>query len=320
MRGCPLAPNAGSAIFLGQARDGGELMGSESESGNGSSFKPISGILSRLVGLRPQLGPTGRRIADYILDHPEQVIHMSVTELAQQTRASDGSVIALCKQVGATGFQQIKIVLAQELVQPVQFIHEDLEPTDRAGTVIEKIFGSGIQALRDTTEVLDPAAVDRAVRALANARRIDLFGIGSAAPIVEDAYYRMLRLGLDCRVLIDSHIQTVSAVQTDPSITTLTVTHSGSTYETVAATRLAREAGATTVCITNYGKSPIHAYSDIVLHTMARETQFRTEAMTSRIAQLAVIDVLIAALALRDYESSVETIRRTAEALSIKRY
>ncbi len=53
---------------------------------------------------------------------------------------------------------------------------------------------------------------------------------------------------------------------------------------------------------------------------MARETKFRTEAMTSRIAQLCVIDTLIAALALADYDRATETLRRTFEVLSIKRF
>ncbi len=282
--------------------------------------QPLNGVLSRLASLRATLRPTAQRIANFILDHAAAVIHMSVTEVAESTRASEGSVIGLCKQLGATGFQQLKIVLAQELVQPVQFIHEDLEPDDDQATVMNKIFNSNIQALEDTLKVLDPHAMERAMTVIEAADRIELYGIGSAAPIVEDAYYRMLRIGLNCKVVIDSHIQAISAALTHPGIVTLTVSHSGSTHETVAATRLAREAGATTVCITNYGRSPLLAYADVVLYTMARETSFRTEAMTSRIAQLAIVDALVAGLALRRYATSVETIQRTFEVLAIKRF
>jgi DNA-binding MurR/RpiR family transcriptional regulator len=89
---------------------------------------------------------------------------------------------------------------------------------------------------------------------------------------------------------------------------------------TIAATRLAREAGAQTVVVTNFAKSPIQAHADVVLFTMARETLFRTEAMTSRIAQLCVIDALIAALALADYDRATDTLRRTFDTLSIKRF
>jgi DNA-binding MurR/RpiR family transcriptional regulator len=99
----------------------------------------------------------------------------------------------------------------------------------------------------------------------------------------------------------------------------LTISHSGSTIETLTATRLAKEAGATTIVVTNYGRSPILEHADIVLHTMARETQFRTEAMTSRIAQLAIVDALIACLALADYERSVASINKTFEVLAAKR-
>ena len=98
------------------------------------------------------------------------------------------------------------------------------------------------------------------------------------------------------------------------------ISHSGATHETVAATRLAKEAGARTIVITNFARSPIQAYADVVLFTMARETRFRTEAMTSRIAQLCVADALIAALALDDYDRSTETLRQTFEVLSIKRF
>ena len=68
-------------------------------------------------------------------------------------------------------------------------------------------------------------------------------------------------------------------------------------------TRLAKDAGATTIGLTNFGRSPLLAHAEIVLHTVARETRFRTEAMTSRIAQLAVVDALIACLAMRSYDT-----------------
>ena len=89
--------------------------------------------------------------------------------------------------------------------------------------------------------------------------------------------------------------------------------------ETVAATRLAREAGARTIVITNYGKSPIQSHAEVVLSTMAKETRFRTEAMTSRIAQLSIVDALIAALALASYDRAIATIAKTFDVLSLKR-
>lgn len=287
---------------------------------NPRSHGPISSVRARIESQLASLAPTSRRIADYVLEHGDDVVHMSVTEVAERTRASEGAVIKLCKQIGATGFQQLKISLAQDLVQPTEFIHEDLQRDDDVATVVQKIFHSGVSALTDTLAVLDPASMAEAVKLLLEAERIEIYGIGSAAPIAEDAYYRLLRIGLNAKVVIDSHIQAISASLCGPEVAVLTVSHSGSTVETVAAMRLAREAGAGTICITNLGKSPIQAYSDVILSTNARETKFRTEAMTSRIAQLCIVDALIACLALANHDEAVAAIQHTFDVLSEKRY
>jgi RpiR family transcriptional regulator, carbohydrate utilization regulator len=280
----------------------------------------ISAIRARIHMLRPTLGPAVQRIADFIVQHSQEVVHMSVSEVAERTGASEGSVVGLCKYLGASGFQQLKIVLAQEIVQPVQLIHEDLEPGDTTAKVMSKIFQSDVQTLLDTQATLSTVAVEKAVKLIRAAQRIEIYGIGSAATIAEDAHYRMLRIGLNAKAVVDSHVQAISAALTGPEVAVLTISHSGSTHETVTATRLARQAGAKTMVITNFGKSPIQEFADVLLLTMARETNFRTEAMTSRLAQLAIIDVLIACLALADHDRSVDALRKTSDVLSLKRY
>jgi DNA-binding MurR/RpiR family transcriptional regulator len=174
-------------------------------------------------------------------------------------------------------------------------------------------------AIEDTRKVLDRAEVDRAIAILAAAERIEFYGIGTAAPIAEDAAYRFLRLGLQTKCATDSHAQAVSAAFTGPGVATVTISHSGRTAETLAATRLAREAGARTLCITNYGKSPLQKYCDVVLFTAAQETKFRMEAMSSRIAQTVVLDILYAGVAVTRWGASLDAIQRSYDILAGKR-
>lgn len=281
---------------------------------------PVENILARIAARYSTLGPSARAIADFVREQPEQIIRMSVTELAEQTGASEGSVINFCQQLGVAGFQQLKLSLAQEIVQPVQYIHEDLNRKDDVPTICRKMFHSGVQALRDTLSVLDIKAVEQAVAIMRQVERIEVYGIGSSAPIAEDANYRLLRIGLQTKAVTDSHIQAISASRTGPNVAVLTISHSGATHETVTATRLAKEAGAKTIVITNFARSPIQAFADVRLFTMARETRFRTEAMTSRIAQLCVVDALIATLALADYDRATDVLKQTFDVLSIKRF
>lgn len=286
----------------------------------GDDRVPIENALERMRMAHGNMAKGAQRIADYILAQPDAIVGLSITELAEAVGVSEGSVVNFCRGIGLSGFQHLKLSLARETVQSVQFIHEDVARDDDMDTICRKVFHSGIQALRDSLSVLDPQALTRAVGAIHTAKRVEIYGIGSSAPIAEDTHYRMLRIGLDARVVTDSHIQAISASRCDPEVAVLTISHSGATHETVAATRLAREAGARTIVITNFARSPIQAFADVVLFTMARETRFRTEAMTSRIAQLCVVDALIAALALGDYDRSTETLRQTFEVLSIKRF
>src|SRR5262249_4953437 len=157
---------------------------------------PIEGIGSILQSVRGQMGPASRRVVDFMIEHKEDVVQMSITELAEQASVSESAITKLCKQIGATGFQQIKISLAQDIVKPVQFIHEDLDRADDEATVDEKVFHSNMQVLRDTLQVLKPEAMRRAKDILLAAERIEVYGIGSAKTIAEDAQYPMKRIRL----------------------------------------------------------------------------------------------------------------------------
>ncbi|RDV03817.1 MurR/RpiR family transcriptional regulator [Undibacter mobilis] len=275
--------------------------------------------IARLKSAVPNMPPAAKRLATVILDRPEAVVEMSIADLAKTAQVSEGSVIGLCQQLGAKGFPELKIAIARELGSSRELLHEDIVRADDSVSVIAKIAASHRTAIDDTVKVLDPAVVDKAVTILKNARRIELYGVGTAAPIAEDAAYRFLRLGLDARAMTDPHSQAVSAAFTGSHVATITISHSGRTRETLAATRIAQEAGARTICITNFGKPPLLKYCEVALFTAAVETRYRMEAMASRVAQLVVIDTLYARLALERWEPSLAAIERSYAILSEKR-
>jgi len=269
--------------------------------------------LARLKAAADTLPPTARRIAQAIIDASEAVPTMSLADLAHRALASEGSVVQLCQQIGLSGFQELKIALARETAGPRQILHEDIVEGDDVEAAVVKIIDSDILALEETRKVLDTRAIARAVDLIVAAKRVEIYGIGTAAPIAMDAAYRLLRLGVPVSPVTDSHVQAVSAGLSGPGVVTITITHSGRTIETLTATRLAKEAGANTIVVTNYGKSPILEFAEVTLFTAARETRYRMEAMSSRIAQLAVVDVLYACVALRRWHQSLATIARAHE-------
>ena len=276
-------------------------------------------VLARLKASLLELPPAARRIATVMTTAPEKVIRMSVSELAGIAEVSEGSVIGLCQQVIGKGFPELKIAIAQEIAAGQSLLHEDVVATDDSATIARKIGSSHALAIEDTLKVLDPAAVDRAVGFMAAAGRLEFYGVGTAAPIADDAASRFLRLGIPTKSVTDSHNQAVSAAFTGPGVATITISHSGRTRETIASTRIARQSGARTICITNYGKSPLQQHCDVVLYTAAQETKYRMEALSSRIAQMVVIDVLYARLATERWSEALAAIKLSYDILSTKR-
>jgi RpiR family transcriptional regulator, carbohydrate utilization regulator len=279
-----------------------------------------SGILTQLHHLQRELPPTAARIAAFILKNPDDVIRMSITDVAEQTSAAEGSVVGLCRRLGLSGFQELKIDIARSVVEPVRFIQEDLHEDDSFDVVADRVFAAHSASLAQTRQLISIDALNAAVDVIRNAQRVEIYGIGSSAPIAQDLAYRLLQLGIDAKALVDSHVQAVAAAMTDQNVAVIAVSHTGSTSETVTATKHAKDAGARTIGITRLGKSPLQRHCDILLHTIANETKFRPEAMSSRVAQLAIIDTLVSCCALKNPRRSIENLHRSARVIAAKRY
>lgn len=274
----------------------------------------------KLKGIYSSLRPAEQRVADYIMEHPEEVVYLSVTELAERSGTSESTVVRMCQQAGYRGYQELKIAIAQDLVAPLKNIHEDVTEDDDTATVMQKVFAANIQALENTRAVLDVEALDRATTAIIAAETIIVIGVGTSGPIVYDCQYKLMRLGLRCQAFVDPHIQLLQLAQMGSNDVAIGISHSGSSREVVEAMALAKDLGLTTICITGYPKSPITRWADIRLVTSAKETKFRTEAIASRVAQWTIIDTLYVNVALRMKERALEQIRRGEELILGRKY
>jgi RpiR family carbohydrate utilization transcriptional regulator len=280
----------------------------------------VPGSFVRLQGAYSGLRAAEQRVADFILKAPDELIYLTVTELAERTHTSESTVVRLCQKIGYKGYQEFKIVLARDLVEETTEIYAAIEAGDDLATVKTKVFQANAQALRDTIEVLDDGELQRAVDALANARRVEIYGVGGSAPLALDAYHKFLKLGLQSISLSDGDLMAMSSSLLGPEDVALGISHTGASRDVTDALGRAKTHGATTVCITHRPSSPITKVSDVVLVTAAQQTAFRSDASSSRIAQLTIVDTLYVGVANKHHERSLEMIGRTREATVAKRY
>jgi len=285
-------------------------------------IEPVSvpGCFVRIQGTYASLRTAEQRVADFILKHAEELIYLTVTELAERTQTSESTVVRLCQKIGYKGYQEFKIMLARDLVGPAESVYEQIGPSDSLEALKTKVFQANAQALKDTIEVLSEAELAKAVEAIARARRVEIYGIGGSAPLAFDAYHKFMKLGIAASWLNDSDLMAMSSSLLDTADVVLGISHTGASRDVCDAMENAQKVGATTICITHRATSPITKVSNIRLFTAAKETAFGSDATSSRIGQLSIIDVLYAGIANQDYDRALALVQKTREASAGKRY
>ncbi|WP_082114597.1 MurR/RpiR family transcriptional regulator [Lentzea aerocolonigenes] len=279
-----------------------------------------SSPLVKIRSLLPGLARAEQRVAKVVLENPGTVAHRSITEVAEQAGTSETTVTRFCKAIGVGGYPELRIALAADTARSqARANHDmggDIGPGDDLKQVVGKVAFADARAVEETAEQLDIESLDKVVQAVAGARRVDVYGFGASAFVAFDLQQKLHRIGLTCFAWNDTHIALTSAAVLTGADVAVGISHTGSTAETVEALRVAKEAGATTVALTNFPRSPITEVADLVLTTAARETTFRSGAMASRIAQLTVIDCLFIGVAQHHVDSAKTALEATYEAVS----
>ena len=275
-------------------------------------------LLLRIRALVPALNPALKKIAKYILDHPQEVKLMRIKELAGECGVGEATITRFVKTVGLSSFQELKINLAAAVPdgdRATKMVYEEVTEHDSMATILDKIFSINSRALEDTRKILDTDAIERAVEAIDRAPRLDVYSAGGSYVAAEHARMRFYRIGKCCHTYSDPNQQIVSASLLAAGDLAVGITNSGRTVSTVSALTQARSSGAATICITSFDNTPITKQADVVLFTSTLDSAFFQESMVSCLAQMLVIDALYAALAVKHFAASVQRIERSASAL-----
>ena len=279
--------------------------------------RPSLSILIKVRGTLPNLRPAEQRVAELVLADPAGVSESSITTVARRCQTSETTVLRFCRAIGLGGYPDLRIALARAaLVEEAeqtsgQPTTGQIDPDDSLADVVAKIAHADERAVADTAAALDLTALAQAVEAVAEARRIDIYGAAASGLVGADLHHKLHRIGKISYAWSDPHLALTSAAVLQQGDVAVAISHTGTTVDTVDTLRVAQQRGATTIAITNFVGSPIAEWADILLLTAARETTFWSGAMSSRIAQLALVDWLFAGVAQRSYDQTIKALAST---------
>ena len=280
-------------------------------------------LLLKIRGLAPSMHPALRRIADFILLDPSKTKYLRIKDIAQECEVSESTVMRFIRKVGLNSFHDLKIIITEITTQQhigvekeeEESVYDDIFKTDSISSIISKIVHRNTKTLQDTRKLISGKEIERAVEAIRNAKKLDIYGAGGSFIAAENARLRFYRIGKQCFAISDGNQQIVSASLLTSDDVAIGISNSGRTKSTVFALKKAKESGARTICITNYDQSPITEFADIKLFSSTQDLAFFQESMTSRVAQILIVDIIYAALAVKDFSSAVRMIEKSSEAL-----
>ncbi|MCD9021922.1 MurR/RpiR family transcriptional regulator [Cohnella silvisoli] len=257
-----------------------------------------------IKNLLPSMHQGEKKIAEYILSHPADVINTTIAQLAILLSVADSSIVRFCRLIGLNGFTDLKINLAKNISKSSSPVPEEISLHDDDYSIALKVFSSSIQTLQNTINTLDKEEFHRTVQLLLQAKRIEIYGVGTSATLVQDAYYRFMRIGLPAYAATDPHISRISASMLDDECVALGISHTGRTKDTIETLQIAKGKGAKIIGITSFYKTPLLDLVDSRLVISSIEADFLKEAVSSRIAHLGLIDSLCTCLIIRRYKQT----------------
>ena len=246
-------------------------------------------VLDRIRKTYASLRPSEQRVADYVLNHPETCTQQTISELADQVQVSQPTVVRFVQALGFGGFRNFKYCLLRDRSQGTEreayFDHLggfDLKPWDQLEDLpLKEVRVSG-GLLEAALKSLSPQELDRAVRMLATARTIDIYGVENSCTPAGDLLTKLTYLGLCCRMNTDAYLQQIGAAHLGVADVAVAFSHSGCSMDTVKALKLAQKAGAGTIAITSRKNPLLARYADVCLCTGGEEAVIYGTAIFSR--------------------------------------
>lgn len=282
----------------------------------------MSGSLLKIKEAINNLKPSERKIADYILSNTDEIIGLSISELADRSGTSEAAVVRLCKTLQFNGYRDFKIDITSDIAsqRTEESKYTDIRAGDKLETIIENVCHNNKKSIEDTLEVLDYEEVSKAVNVLHKAKRIDFYGVGASGIIAMDGQQKFMRINKFCQAYIDPHLQVTAAANLQKGDAAVLISYSGQTKDIIDSMKVAKGSGATIIAITKYGKSILSEGADIKLYLSSPETSMRSGAMGSRIAQLNMIDIIFSGVASLEYNDIKKYLDRTHKVTELKKY
>ena len=267
----------------------------------------MGNILIQMTEIK-DLSPSERHVVDYILEHYQDACNMGIVELGEKTFTSTTTVKRLCRKLGVNSYTNFRMMLSAaqgNYMRQEDMRHSGQAPVDRYGSVAEilrKVSQQNASSILETSSLIDTQVLEQVVALMAQAKRIDFYGVGPSHVVAADAQIKCMRLRIPSSAFSDRVSMLTSAKAYTEGALAFLISYTGETDDILEAAQVLRKYRVPTVAITSPGSNTLANTCMYNLYVDASESWDRLGGMSSRISTLNVIDALFTALPNTNYD------------------
>lgn len=276
-------------------------------------------ILATLHQIHSSLPSAMRRLVKYIMNHPQDVVTANIADIARNASVGEATVVRLSRNLGFPGFQEFKIDLAIELAdnkkQDDNIIDSHVLDEDPPDVLGKKIARSISDAVNENIEFFDPQMAIKVTRAIYNAGRVFIMGMGNSGLCAAYLKNKLTRIGINAIFELSTHFMYTQASLLKPGDVAIAISQKGVGMETRKAFQIAKDAGALCVAITHHQGSPLARDADFVFYSGNREGFLQSDSLGTMSAQLHICEIIYIMVIQLNMAKAVKTKQVTLKAL-----
>ena len=284
------------------------------------SENPQDDIIRWIRHHHESLSPSQKRVAQFLLEGGINVIHFTITEIAESVEVNSSTVVRTAQALGFEGFPELQSVLrsqflnetkiAQRMQIGAQSLIEDFAAHEEEDAhLLNTVLREELHNLLDLPSQVPTHIFDRAVDMLDVAGRVYIIGLGASFPLALH-FGIMLRYIRPGTQVLTPGIDPIPAQMTPLKEGDLIFSLCFARYirETLTVMDVGRQRGASVLTVTDSHVSPAAKRSDLALIV-----PFRLRLFGNTVALFALLDALHGALSLRYPEKTRERLESLEE-------
>lgn len=254
-----------------------------------------------------------KEVANYILEHPKEIINMSIREIAKETYSSPTTILRLCRKVGMNGFQEFRIAFNTEMSSEIfnSEVNEDIPfyDEDSLNSIANNIATINIRGIQDTLSNFDFYLMNEIIKLFKKGAYIDIYGDGSSLLSASEFRLKMLRLGINVHIEENFSNQCYQAVNSNIHHVAILISHSGESLNVTKILKILKKQNTKCIAITSDKNSTIAKQADFVIQNGSYENLYLTkklEMYSSHTAVHFILDCLYSFYYINNYAENLK--------------